>query len=200
MILAGLIAGVLSLGSAAPDDTTQSTPPLSLLIVTSRPDSAEVFVDSVSVGVTPCSTLISHSIPHALLVLQSPANAWLTDAVQESVTAAPGDTLRRHVTFHPLPLTATPAARPFSEALDVTGTSLLHPPRWRLYLSGGGALLAGATAAYLKGKADDKHAEFLATRDPAAASARDRYDTSSTLFLVAAEVGFGLFLAFLLAE
>lgn len=200
MILEALIAGVLSLGAAAPDDSTRSTPPLSLLIVTSRPDSAEVFIDSISAGMTPCSTVISPSIPHAVLVLQSPANAWLTDAVQETVMAAPGDTLRRHVTFRPLPLTGAPAARPFSEALDVTGASLLRPPRWRLYLSGGGALLAGATAAYLKGKADDKHAEFLATRDPAAASSRDRYDTSSTLFLIASEVGFGLFLAFLLAE
>ena len=200
MIVELVTAGVLTLIAPVPADSILRVPLPSLLIITSTPDSAEVFVDSISVGRTPCSTYVSSDLPHSLLVLQSPPGAWYADAVRETVTAAPGDTLSRHFVFRPLPLIGALAPLATSEALDVTGASLLYPPRWRLYLTGGGALLTGAAAAYLKGKADDRHAEFLATRDPAAAASRDKFDRTSTIFLIAAEVSFGLFLAFLLSE
>ena len=70
----------------------------------------------------------------------------------------------------------------------------------RLYLTGAGAILAGAATAYFKVKADDRNSDFLVTGNPALASERNRYDNASAVLLVATEVSFGLFIAFLLSE
>ncbi len=74
------------------------------------------------------------------------------------------------------------------------------PSHLRLYLTGGGAILAGAAAAYFKVKADDANNEFLATGDPAFSSDRDRFDTTSGVFLAVTQISLGLFLAFLMSE
>ena len=75
-----------------------------------------------------------------------------------------------------------------------------RPSATRLYLTGGGAIFAGAAAAYFKAKADNANDDYLLTRDPAFSSARDRFDTTSGVFLVVTQVSLGLFLAFLMSE
>ncbi len=83
---------------------------------------------------------------------------------------------------------------------DQTMAAAAGPPHLRLYLTGGGAVLAGAAAAYFKVKADDANNEFLATGDPSFASERDRFDTTSGVFLAVTQISLGLFLAFLMSE
>jgi hypothetical protein len=83
-----------------------------------------------------------------------------------------------------------------------THPSLIVAPRssLRLYLSGAGAILAGATAAYFKVKADDRNDSFLTTGDPALARERNHYDTASAVAFAVTQVSFGLFIMFLLSE
>lgn len=75
-----------------------------------------------------------------------------------------------------------------------------HRSRLRLYLTGGGAVLAGAAAAYFKVKADNANNDFILTQNPAFSSDRDRFDTTSGVFLAVTQITLGLFLAFLMSE
>jgi hypothetical protein len=75
-----------------------------------------------------------------------------------------------------------------------------RPSSTRLYLTGGGAILAGAAAAYFKVKADNANNDYLLTRDPASSADRSRFDTTSGVFLAVTQVSLGLFLAFLMSE
>jgi hypothetical protein len=95
-----------------------------------------------------------------------------------------------------VPLRARPDVEP---SFDQTIASP-QPSRTRLYLTGGGAVLAGAAAAYFKMKADDANNDYLLTRNPGAASDRDRFDTTSGVFLIVTQVSLGLFLAFLMSD
>lgn len=81
-----------------------------------------------------------------------------------------------------------------------SGMTDARPSHIRLYLTGGGAIVAGAAAAYFKMKADDANNNYLATKDPAFSSDRDRFDTTSGVFLVVAQASLGLFVAFLMSE
>jgi hypothetical protein len=95
-----------------------------------------------------------------------------------------------------IPLRARPDAEP---SFDQT-TIAPQPSHLRLYLAGGGAVLAGAAAAYFKMKADDANNEYLLTKNPGSASDRDRFDTTSGVFLIVTQVSLGLFLAFLMSD
>jgi hypothetical protein len=96
-----------------------------------------------------------------------------------------------------VPLLARPDSSPANDDILQTGNG--HSSL-RLYLTGAGAILAGAATAYFKVKADDRNSDFLLTGNPSLASERNRYDNVSAVLLVATEVSFGLFIAFLLSE
>lgn len=81
-----------------------------------------------------------------------------------------------------------------------SGVTEARPSHLRLYLTGGGAIVAGAAAAYFKMKADNANNDYLATKDPAFSSDRDRFDTTSGVFLIVAQASLGLFVAFLMSE
>ena len=75
-----------------------------------------------------------------------------------------------------------------------------RPSPLRLYLSGSGAILTGAAAAYFKVKADNANNDYLLTGAPSSASDRDRFDSASGVFLILSQVSLGLFIAFLMSE
>jgi hypothetical protein len=95
-----------------------------------------------------------------------------------------------------IPLRARPDVEPSFDQTMVPP----QPSQIRLYLAGGGAVLAGAAAAYFKMKADDANNEYLLTKNPGSASDRDRFDTTSGVFLIVTQVSLGLFLAFLMSD
>jgi hypothetical protein len=85
-------------------------------------------------------------------------------------------------------------------SFDQSLISETRPSSARLYLTGGGAILAGAAAAYFKVKADNANNDYLLAGDPASLSDRNRFDTASGVFLVVTQLSLGLFLAFLMSE
>lgn len=155
-------------------------------IVTSSPSGADVFQGDSLLGTTPL-VLPSGRVPQdALLHLRKrgydPAIAHMGEG-------------RRGILSVPLMASHDPGAEPDQSLLPQTAPSSL-----RLYLSGGGAVIAGAAAAYFKVKADNRNGDYLATGNPVLASERDRFDRASGVFLAAAEVSIALFMAFLLSE
>ncbi len=96
-----------------------------------------------------------------------------------------------------VPLRARPDAElSFDQAVGANA----RPSHLRLYLTGGGAILAGAAAAYFKVKADNANNDYLLTGNPAFSSDRNRFDTTSGAFLVVTQISLGLFFAFLMSE
>jgi hypothetical protein len=155
-------------------------------MVTSSPSGAEVFQGDSLLGTTPLLVPTGRVSPGALLRLRKRGyNAAIANMGQG----------QRGILSVPLMASNDPTTEPDQSLLPQTAPSSL-----RLYLSGGGAVVAGAAAAYFKVKADNRNGDYLATGNPMMASDRDRFDTASGVFLAAAEVSIGLFMAFLLSE
>ncbi len=92
-------------------------------------------------------------------------------------------------------------ARPDMEA-PIEGAGIEEPPpsHLRLYLTGSGAVLAGAAAAYFKVKADNSNNDYLLTGNTSFSSDQKRFDTTSGVFLAVSEISLVLFLTFLMSE
>jgi hypothetical protein len=155
-------------------------------LVVSSPMGAEVFDGDSLLGSTPLVLQRERVSPTSELTLRLRG--------YERAAANPG-MASRGVLRVPLRARMDPATQPDRALLTDS-----RPSPTRLYLTGGGAILAGAAAAYFKTKADNTNNDYLLTRDPALASKRNRFDTTSGVFLVVTQVSLGLFLAFLLSE
>ncbi len=70
----------------------------------------------------------------------------------------------------------------------------------RLYLAGAATVLAGATTAYFKVKADNAYGEYSRTGEQAALSQTNRFDTAAGISLAATQLSLGLFAYFILSE
>jgi hypothetical protein len=69
-----------------------------------------------------------------------------------------------------------------------------------LWIAGGSALVFGGFSAYYKLAADDQQQAFLATGNPYNAAERSRLDNLSALYFVAAQIGLGAFIAYMLSD
>jgi hypothetical protein len=67
-------------------------------------------------------------------------------------------------------------------------------------LSGAGAILAGAAAAYLKIEADERNATYRRSLDPRILAERDRLDRAAAFSLVIMQVGMGVLMYILLTD
>ena len=78
--------------------------------------------------------------------------------------------------------------------------SEVRPSPLRLYLTGAAAILAGATTAYFKVKADNTYSNYVQTGELNALSRTNRFDTAAGISLAATELSLGLFTYFMLSE
>lgn len=69
-----------------------------------------------------------------------------------------------------------------------------------LWIAGGSAVVFGGFSAYYKLAADDQQQAFLSTGNPYNAAERTRLDNLAALYFVAAQIGLGVFVAYLLSE
>ncbi len=70
----------------------------------------------------------------------------------------------------------------------------------KLYISGAATVLAGATSAYFKVRADNSYSDYVRTGDRAQLSEVNRLDTTAGIALAATQIGLGLFTYFILSE
>ncbi len=170
-----------------PGEVTRRSYPLPVwTLIVSSPMGAEIFAGDSLLGSSPLLLRPGRISP------ATPLTARLRG--YETATATPA-MAARGVLRIPLRASGEPGA-----SIDNSLLELPRPHTTRLYLTGGGAILAGAAAAYFKMKADNANSDFLLNGDPAALSSRDRYDRASGVFLVVTQVSLGLFLAFLMSE
>lgn len=69
-----------------------------------------------------------------------------------------------------------------------------------LWVAGGSAVVFGSFAAYYKIQADHQQSEFFRTGNPYYQAERARMDNLSALYFLAAQVGLGAFIAFLVSD
>ena len=72
--------------------------------------------------------------------------------------------------------------------------------RLPLWVAGGSAIVFGSFAAYYKIQADQQQSEFLRTGNPYYQAERARMDDLSALYFMAAQIGLGAFIAFLVSD
>jgi len=154
--------------------------------IVSSPPGAEVLLGDSVLGATPLL------IPEGGLSLETPLLVRMRgyDPVVARLAQA-----QRGILQVPL-LARWDPGRPNGDLL-LTGN---RHSSLRLYVTGAGAILAGAASAYFKVKADDRNNAFLITGNPLLALERKRYDNASAVLLAVTEVSLGLFVAFLLSE
>jgi hypothetical protein len=70
----------------------------------------------------------------------------------------------------------------------------------RLYITGATTVIAGATSAYFKVKADNLYSQYVRTRDPSQLAEVNRLDTAAGIALAATQLSLGLFAYFMLSE
>jgi hypothetical protein len=155
-------------------------------MVLSSPHGAEVFRGDSLLGKTPLVFPSGRLSPEVPLTLRKQGYDLVVVRLGQA---------SRGILAVPLTASGVTGSAPDEEVLNQKSASSL-----RLYLAGGGAVLAGAAAAYFKIKADDRNSDYLILGDPALVSQRNRLDTTSAVFLAATEVSIGLFIVFLLSE
>lgn len=77
---------------------------------------------------------------------------------------------------------------------EVSGSPL------KLYLAGAATIIAGATSAYFKVKADNSYSDYVRSGNPASLNDVNRLDTAAGIALAATQISLGLFTYFILSE
>jgi hypothetical protein len=70
----------------------------------------------------------------------------------------------------------------------------------KLYVAGAATIIAGATSAYFKLKADNRYSDYIRTGNATSLAEVDRLDTAAGVALAATQISLGLFTYFLLSE
>lgn len=169
----------ISVIAASPQTLQYSVTP-NILILTS-PSGAEVFAGDSLIGTTPL--VVKNGLSLKL------HKQGFEDTTMEAVNG------RRGVLSIPLKKEWQSGA----EESTLTDASEKRSPL-KLYLSGAAAILAGATTAYFKVKADNAYSDYLQTGQTNSLSQTNRLDTAAGISLAATELSLGLFTYFMLSD
>jgi len=156
--------------------------------INTTPSGASLFITDSLSGVTPLTLWLDSTQRASLVVLRK--EGYLQE------TLRPWEASRGFVNIRLSPeMTAHDPGLPGQES--VTGAVRSTLP---LYVSGAATILSGAVAAYLKNRADERQALYLASGEPGLLAERNRLDSWSGALLVTTQIGFGLFTYFLLSQ
>jgi hypothetical protein len=156
--------------------------------VVSIPSDAQVFSGDSVIGTTPL-VLSPLSLPtDSTLVLRKRGYA----PVSTSLALA-----SRGVLLIPL----SPSGEPVEENdWRLSSSARSRTSTLPLWVSGGSAVIFGGFSAYYKLEADRHQSSYLSTGNPYHLVERDRLDGLSALYFVAAQVGLGVFIWYLLSD
>jgi hypothetical protein len=155
--------------------------------VISIPSDASVFAGDSLIGVTPLILRPNLIPPDSSLTIRKKG----FNPVSSSLALA-----ARGVLVVPLLPSGEPSEENDWRLASAPGSRKNVLPLW---VAGGSALVFGGFSAYYKLAADDQQQAFLATGNPYNAAERSRLDKLSALYFVAAQIGLGAFIAFLLS-
>ncbi len=156
--------------------------------IVSVPSDAQVFSGDSIIGTTPL-VLSPLSIPtDSTLTLRKKGYA----PVSTSLALA-----SRGVLLIPL----SPSGEPSGENdWRLSSSVAARTSTLPLWISGGSAVLFGGFSAYYKLEADRHQSSYISTGNPYHLVERDRLDGLSALYFVAAQVGLGVFIWYLLSD
>ncbi len=169
----------ISVVAASPQTLQYSVTP-NILVLTS-PSGAEVFASDSLIGTTPL--VVKNGVSLSL------QKHGYEDLAVEAVNA------RRGVLSFPL----KKVWQSNTEESSLKDSEEKRSPL-RLYLTGAATILAGATTAYFKVKADNSYGNYLQTGQLNSLSETNRFDTAAGISLAATELSIGLFTYFMLSD
>lgn len=177
---------------------------------------SEPLVDTMEVsGSTPVVAKFSFEQKYLVLSTPSQANVFAGDSLMGTTplvvkTSAPSLTLRLPG-FEEVTLPTANAKRGILSAdlkkiwQSTTEESIFKDSEekgssLRLYLTGATTILAGATSAYFKVKADNTYSQYVRTGDPNQLAEVNRLDTAAGIALAVTQISLGIFTYFILSE
>lgn len=169
----------ISVVAASPQTLQYSVTPNILIL--SSPSGAEVYARDSLIGTTP-------------LVVKNGMSLRLHKPGYEEKTVEAANAPRGVLSF---PLKKVWQSG--TEESTFKDTEEKHSPL-RLYLTGAATILAGATTAYFKVKADNTYGNYLQTGELHSLSETNRFDTAAGISLAATELSLGLFTYFMLSD
>jgi hypothetical protein len=157
-------------------------------MIVTIPSGAEVFSGDSLIGTT----------PYALRPADQPGAGSVTVRKAGYGTATGSLALAsRGVLLIPLVPSGEPAgSNDWRLGINGAGRASSLP----LWVAGGSAVVFGSFAAYYKIQADHQQNEFLRTGNPYHQAERARMDDLSALYFLAAQIGLGVFIAFLVSD
>jgi len=158
------------------------------LLVRSNPFGADVFFGDSLLGSTPLLLNADARMTHSMLNLRKPGFEDSTVRMSDNKRSVLAVNLKK------VWQSETNEKSIFRES-GSNGTS-----NFRLYLTGAATILSGATAAYFKVRADDRHNSYVRSRDPVLLNETNRLDTAAAVALVATQLSLALFTYFILSE
>jgi hypothetical protein len=151
-------------------------------LVLSTPSQASVFVGDSLMGTTP------------LVVKTASPSITLRLPGFEEVTLPTANAKRGILSADLKRIWQTTAEESIFKDSEENGSSL------RLYLTGATTILAGATSAYFKVKADNTYSQYVRTGDPNQLAEVNRLDTAAGIALAVTQISLGIFTYFILSE
>ncbi len=185
-------------------DTVQRGEQFGFLSVTSQPEGAEVFCDSLWLGRTPIERAPVPAGQHTLRFFYPRTRIWNALAARDSVWIIPSHATKAMVKFDSTALPGMSGAVPLVQnesSFPVQSLSPSHDNRFRLeYVAGGVMVLSGALSAYFKTTSDNKFDAYIINREPMLLDQVHRLDTWAGVSLVVTEISFAVLTYFLLSN
>lgn len=174
------------------------------IAITSNPAGAEVFEDSLYLGITPIDKTMTGEGLHVLKLFYPTVRSWNAQVAIDSVRVHPSGQSNCFVNFGTRSSNGMFKNEIQSHELDqnvFSNSSENNASRHQVgYIAGGTMILSGALSAYLKTNSDNKFSRYVANRDPNLLNKVHELDSWAGASLFITEVSFGVLIYLLLSD
>ena len=179
-------------------DVLHSQSDSGVVLITSNVIGANIYCDSLFLGVTPLSQVVLPSGKHTIMVIDGTPFQWNAQRKEQDIEIVAGSPMKLHYDF------------PTDSATDIhfKGTMqrdiLVNPRKVEVHpliaIGGGIGVVGGIAAAYFKIKADGYYDEYLLTGDRESLRETHRFDTMAAVTLALSQIGLAIVAYCLLFE
>jgi hypothetical protein len=169
-----------------------------VICVTSNIEGANVYCDSLFIGITPLSNVVVSPGRHAIIVIDGTPFQWNALRKEREIDITGKTPVVVNIEFPPDSVVHRLPGEFVQHDIFVTPKKVeFHP----LLVAGGGiAVVSGITTAYFKIQADTRYDKYLATGDRELLQETRRYDTMAAVTLALSQIGLAIVAYCLLSE
>ncbi len=166
--------------------------------ITSNVIGANIYYDSLFLGVTPLSQVLLPSGKHTIMVIEGTPFQWNTHRKEQSVEIVGGSLLELHYDF------SIDSVSDLHSKCTIQHDVLVNPHKIEFHpfiaIGSGVGVAGGIAAAYFKIKANAYYDAYLSTGDRESLRETHRFDTMAAVTLALSQIGLVIVAYCLLSE